>query len=87
MLLPAPSRSVGVISQFGGSRGNPIPITGNEITRNSLCRQGRLNWRPLSYQAKTLGFTYWHFSDDVPRNDASYDEGVTCTPRNPIAST
>jgi hypothetical protein len=32
MLLPALSRSVGVISQNGGYRGNPIPITVDEIS-------------------------------------------------------
>jgi hypothetical protein len=32
MLLPALSRLVGVISRHGGYRGNPIPITMEEIS-------------------------------------------------------
>jgi hypothetical protein len=55
MLLPALSRSVGVISQNGGYRGNPIPISMLSDKRNNL-----------PGQASSIGrseVSCWHFSD------------------------
>jgi hypothetical protein len=43
MLLPALSRSVGVISQCGGYRGTPSPLTLIEDVCRHLGRQGRLS--------------------------------------------
>jgi hypothetical protein len=43
MLLPALSRLVGVISHHGGYRGNPIPITREEISESACVDKPRLS--------------------------------------------
>jgi len=92
MLLSALSRLVGVISQHGGYRGNPIPITSELDLGGNVCvDKGTSKW-PSLHSKLASEVAFWHIASfrcgtEFGRYRGIADIGQACTDQARFMST